>query len=170
MDLPDPGIKPGSPTLQAYSLPTELSGKPYDQPRQHIKKQRCHFANKGLHSQSYGLSSSHTRMWELDNKECWVPKNWWSWIMVLKKIFESPMNNKEIKAVNPKGNQPWIFTGRTDAKAEAPTLWPPDNSLAKILMLGKIEGRRRGQQKMRWLVSITDSVDKLREIVKALEA
>ena len=60
--------------------------------------------------------------------------------------------------------------GSTDAKAEAPTLWPPDNSLAKILMLGKIEGRRRGQQKMRWLVSITDSVDKLREIVKAREA
>ena len=157
MDLPEPGIKPGSPTLQAYSLPTELSGKPYDQPRQHIKKQRCHFANKGLHSQSYGLSSSHTRMWELDNKECWVPKNSWSWIMVLKKIFESPMNNKEIKAVNPKGNQPWIFTGSTDAKAEAPILWLPDaKSWEKTLMLGKNEGKRRWKhQRMRRLASPT---------------
>ena len=111
--------------------------------------------------------------WTIKNAE-WVPKNWCSWIMVLKKIFESPMNNKEIKAVNSKGNQPWIFTGRTDAKAEAPTLWSPDNSLAKILMLGKIEGRRIRQQKMRWLVSITDSVDislsKLRKIMKAREA
>ena len=95
------------------------------EPRQHIKKQRYYFADKGLYSQSYGLSSSHVWMWELDHEESRVPKNWCFWIVVLKTL-ESHLDCKEIKPVNPKGNQPWIFIGRTEAKAEAPILWPPD--------------------------------------------
>ena len=81
--------------------------------------------------QSYCFSSSHVWMWELDHKEGWVPKNWCLWTVVLEKTLESPLHSKEIKPVNPKGNQPWIFIGRTDAGAEAPILWPPDvkNSL-----------------------------------------
>ena len=101
----------------------------YDQPRQHIKKQRHYFANKGLSSQGYRLdcfSSSHVWMWELDYKESWVPKNWWFWTVVLEKTLESPLDCKEIKPVNPKGNQPWIFIGRTNAEAEVPILWLPD--------------------------------------------
>ena len=94
--------------------------------RQHIKKQRHYFANKNLSSQSYGFSSSHEWMWELDYKESWVPKNWCFWTLVLEKTLESPLDCKEIKAVHPKGNQPWIFIGRTDAEAESPILWPPD--------------------------------------------
>ena len=92
----------------------------YDKPRQCIKKQRHHFANKGLYSQSYGFSSSHVWMWELDLKEIWVPKNWCFWTIVLEKTLDNPLDRKEIKPVNPKGNQPWIFIGRTDAEAEAP--------------------------------------------------
>ena len=99
--------------------------KSYDKPRQCIKKQKHHSANKGLYSQSYDFSSSHVWRWELDNKEGWVPKNWWFWIVVLEKTFENPLDSKDIKPVNPKGNQPWIF-GKTDAEAEAPIMWPPD--------------------------------------------
>ena len=91
--------------------------KSYGQPRQHIKKQRHSFANRGLSSQSYGFSSSHVWMWELDCKENWVLKNWCFWTVVL--------DCKKIEPVHPKGNQSWIFTGRTDAEAEAPILWPP---------------------------------------------
>ena len=98
--------------------------KSYDKPRQHIKNQRHYFANKGPSNQSYGLSSSHVWMWELDHKESWAPKNWWT--MVLEKTVESHLDCKEIKPDNPKVNQPWIFIGRTDAEAEAPTLWLPD--------------------------------------------
>ena len=83
--------------------------KSYDQPRQHIKKQRHYFANKGLSIQSYGFSSSHVRMWDLDHKESWVPKNWYFWTVVLEKTLESLLDCKEIKLVNPKGNQSWIF-------------------------------------------------------------
>ena len=97
----------------------------YDQTRQHIKKQRHYFVHKGPSSQSYGFSSSHVWMWELDHKEGWVLKNWCLRI-VLEKPLESPLDSQEIKLVNPKGNQPWIYTGRTDAEAEAPILWPPD--------------------------------------------
>ena len=79
-----------------------------------------------VHSQSYGFSRSHVRMWELDYKESWTPKNWCFWTLVLKKTLESPLDCKEIKPVHPKGNQSWIFIGRTDAEAEAPILWPPD--------------------------------------------
>ena len=98
----------------------------YDQPRQHIKKQRHYFTNKGPSSQSYGFSSSHAWMWELDYKESWVLKNWCFWTVVLEKTLESPLDSKEIQPVNPKGNQSWIFIGRSDAEAETPILWPPD--------------------------------------------
>ena len=91
-----------------------------------IKKQRHYFANKSPSSQSYGFSSSHAWMWELDHKESWVPKNWCFWTVVWEKTLESPLDCKEIKPVNLKGNQSWIFIGRTDAKTEAPILWPPD--------------------------------------------
>ena len=97
-----------------------------DKPRQHIKKQRYYFADKGLSSQSYGFSSSHVWMWELGHKEGWAPKNWYFWAVLLEKTLESPLDCKEIKSVNPKGNQSWIFIGRTDAKAETSILWPPD--------------------------------------------
>ena len=100
--------------------------KSYDQPRQHIKKQKHHFVERDPYSQSYGFSSSHVWMRELDFKESWVPKNWYFWTLVVEKTLESRLDSKEIKPVSPKGNQPWIFIGRTDAKAEAPTLWPPD--------------------------------------------
>ena len=96
--------------------------KRYDQPRQHIKKQRYYFANKGLPSQGYGFSSSHVWMWELDYKESWVPKNWCFWTVVLEKTLEIPLDCKEIQSANPKGNQPWIFIGRTDVEAETPML------------------------------------------------
>ena len=90
--------------------------------------QRHHFANKGLYSQSYGFSSSHVWMWELDQKEGWAPKSWCFQTVVLEVTLESPLDHKEIKPVNPKGNQSWIFIGRTDAEAEAeaPKIWPPD--------------------------------------------
>ena len=100
--------------------------KSYDQPRQHIKKQRHYIANKGLSSQSYGFSSSHVWMWELDCGESWALKNWCFWTVVLEKTLESPLDCKEIQPVNPKGNQSWIFTERTDAEAETPILWPSD--------------------------------------------
>ena len=98
----------------------------YDQPREHIKKQRHYFANKGPSSQSCGLSSYHIGMWKLDHKECWVSKNWCFQTVVLEKTLKSLLDCKEIKPFNPKGNQSWLFTGRTDAEAEAPILWPPD--------------------------------------------
>ena len=100
--------------------------KNYGQPRQHIKKQRHYFANKGLSSQSYSFSSSHVWMWELDYKESWVLKTWFFWAVVLKKTLESPLDCKEIQPVNPKGNQSWIFIGRTDTEAETPIFWPPN--------------------------------------------
>ena len=98
----------------------------YDKPRQHIKKQRHHFANKNPSSQSYGFSSSLVWMWELDHKENLVLKNWWFWTVVLEKTLGSPLDFKEIKPVHPKGNQSFIFIGRTVAEAETPILWPPD--------------------------------------------
>ena len=98
-----------------------------------ILKNKDILANKGLSSQSYGFSSSHVWMWELDHKEGWVPKNWCFWTVVLEKTLESPFDSK-IKPVNSKGNQSWIFIGRTDAEHEALILWPPD---VKNLLIGK---------------------------------
>ena len=100
--------------------------------------------------------------WELDYKESWAPKNWYLWTVVLEKILESPLDSKEIQPVHPKGDQSCVFTGRTDAKAETPILWPPH---VKSWLTGKdpdagIEGRRRrGWQKMRWLYGIIDTMD-----------
>ena len=88
--------------------------------------QRHYFANKGPSSESYGFSSSHVRMWELDYKESRVPKNCYSWTVVLEKTLESPLDCKEIQPVHPKGNQSWIFIGKTGADAETPILWPAD--------------------------------------------
>ena len=115
-----------------------------DKPRQCIKKQRHHFADTGPYSQRHGSSSSHVWMWELDHKEGWVLKNWCFQTVVLEKTLESPLDCKEIKPVNPKGNPPWIFTGRTDAKAEARLLWPPN---MKSWLIGKDFdcGKDRGQ-------------------------
>ena len=106
-----------------------------------MKKQRHYFVNEGPYSQSHGFSSSHVWMWELDHKEGWVQKNWCFQIVVLEKTLESPLDSK-IKPVSPKGNQPWIFTGRTDA--EAPILWLPDSKsliIRKDLDAGKYWGQ-----------------------------
>ena len=120
-------------------------------------------ADKGPYSQRYGFSISHVQMWELDHKEVWVWKKWCFQIVVLEKTLESPLDSKEIKPVDPKGNQPWISIGRTVAEVEAPILchlmWRAD-SLEKTLMMVKIEGkRRRGWQRIRWLDSTIDSMD-----------
>ena len=139
--------------------------KSYDQPRQHIKKQRHYFANKGLYSQSYGFSSSHVWTWELDHEEDWVLKNWCFWTVVLEKTLESTLDCKEIQLVHPKGNQSWIVIGRTDAEPETATsiIWPPD---AKNWLTGKDPDagkdwrqRRSGRQRMKWLDGITNLMD-----------
>ena len=108
--------------------------KSYDQPRQHVKKQRHYFANKVCLVKATGFTISHVWMWELDHKESWVLKNWCFWTVVLEKTLECPLDCKEIKPVNPKENQSWLFIGRTDAEAETPVLWPPD---VKNWLIGK---------------------------------
>ena len=137
-------------SLQMVTAATKLKDpfsleENYDKPIQGIIKQRHHFTGKGLYSQSYGSSSIYVEMWELDHKEGWAPKNWCFWTMLLEKTLESPLDRKKIKPVNPKGNHPWIFMGRTDAEAEAPILWPPD---AKSWLIGKDSdaGRDWGQE------------------------
>ena len=135
----------------------------YNQLRQHIKKQRHYFANKSLSSQGYGFSSGHVRMWELDYKESWTPKNWCFWTVVLEKTLESPLACKEIQPAHSKGDQSWVFIGRTDLKLKlqySGHLMQRADLFEKTLMLGKIEGRRRrGWQRMRWLDGITNSMD-----------
>ena len=108
--------------------------------RQHIKKQRRYFANKGPSSQSCGFSSSYGWMWELDYKESWALKNWCFWTVVLEKSLESLLDCKEIQPVHPKGNQSWVFTGGTDVEAETPILWLPD---AKNWLIGKEPDARK---------------------------
>ena len=134
----------------------------HEQPRQHIEKQRHYFADKGPYSQSYGFSSSHVWMWELDCKESWMPKNWCFWLVLSEKILESSLDCKEIKSVNPKGNQSWIFIGRTDADAETPLLWPSDAKnwpTGKDPDSGKDWIQEKGTTRMRWFYGITDLID-----------
>ena len=149
----------------------------YDKPRQCIKRQRHHFANKYPYSQSYTLSTSQVWMWELDHRKGRALKNWCLRNVVLEKTLESPLGSKELKPVNSKGNQPQIFIRRTDTEAEAPILCHlmlRSDSLKKTLMMGKIEGKRgRGWQRMRWLGGTTNLMDmnlsKLQEIVRDRE-
>ena len=130
---------------------------------------------KGPSGQSYGFSSSHVWMWELNHKEGWVVNNWCFWTVVLEKSLESPLDYKEIKPVNPKGNQPWIFIGRTDAESEASLLWPPDTK-SQLIRKDPDAGKDWRQEKkmMRWLDHITDLMDmslsKLQEMVKDRDA
>ena len=119
--------------------------KSYDKPRQHIIKQRHYFANKDPSSQSYGFSSSHVWMWEVDYKESWAPKNWCFWTVVLEKTPESLLDCKVIQPVHPKGNQSWIFIGRTDAETETPILWLPDTK-NWLIWKDPDAGKDRGQE------------------------
>ena len=132
--------------------------KSYDQSRQHIKKQRRCFANKGPTSQGNGFSNSHVWMWVLDYKESRVLKDWCFWTMEFEKTLEGPLDCKESQPVHPKGNQSWIFIERTDAEAETPILWPPD---AKSWFIWKDPDagkdwrqEENGRQRMRWLHGI----------------
>ena len=149
------------------------SKKSYDQPRNHIKKQRHYFANKGMSSESYGFSSSHVWMWELDYKESWAPKNWCFWMVVLETTLESPLDYKRsnqsiLKEISPEYSLEGLML-KVKLQYFARLMQRAD-SLEKTLMLDKIEGKRRkGWQRMRWLDGITDLMDmnlnKLQELV-----
>ena len=150
----------------------------YDQPRQYIKKQRHYFVNKGLCSQSYGFSSSHVWIWELDLKESWAPKNWCFWTMVLEKTPESPLDCKETQPVHPKGDHSWCSLEGLMLKLKLQyfghLMWRT-NSLKKDPHAGEDWGqRRRGRQRMRWLDGITNlmymGLGRFRELVMDREA
>ena len=150
----------------------------YEKHRQCVEKQRHYSANKGPYSQVYGLLSGHIQLWELDCKEGRMPKNWCLWTVVLEKTPESPLKSKEIKPVNLKGDQPCIFTGKTDTQAEASVFWPSDVNrqlIRKVPDLRKDWGqRRRGHQRMRWLDGVTNAMNmnlgKLQEMVRGMKA
>ena len=119
--------------------------KSYDQPRQHIQKQRHYFASREPSSQAYVFSNGHVWMWELDCEESWAPKNWCFWTVVLEKTLENPLDCKEIHLVHSEGDQPWDFFGKNDGEAETPVLWPPH---VKSWLIGKDfdAGRDRRQE------------------------
>ena len=143
-----------------------------------LKSRDITLPTKCLFSQNCGFSILYIRMWELDHKEGWMPKNWCFQTVVLKKTLEGSSNSKKMKPVNPKGNQPWIFTGRTDAEAEAPILWPPDvksRPIGKDSDAGKDWGHKEkgmtGDEMVEWLHQLMDmSLSKLREMVRDREA
>ena len=131
--------------LQPWNQKMFVSWQESYKPRQCIEKQRHYSADKGPYSQGYGLSSSHIQLWELDRKEGKVPKNWCLWTVVLEKTPKSPLDSKEIKPINLKENQPWVFIGRTDAEAETPVFWLSDvNSwlIGKVPDTGKYWGQK----------------------------
>ena len=141
--------------LQSRNLKTLAPWKKsYDKPRQCIKKQKHHFADKGLYRQIYGFSCSHVQMWELDHIEAWVPKNWcfelWSWRRLLRVPWTASRSN-------PKGNQPWKFIERNDAEAEAPIIWPPETKnrlIEKDSDAGKDWGQEENRGRGSWMSSL----------------
>ena len=147
-----------------------------DKPRQCIKKQRHHFADKGTYSQSYGFSSSHVWMWEVDHKEGWEPNNWRFWIVLLEKMLKSPLGSKEIQSnlreINPEYSLEGLML-KLKLQYFGHLIWWAA-LLEETLMLGKTEGWRRERQRIRWLDSITDSMNmnlsKVQEIMKDREA
>ena len=136
-------------SLQMVTAAMKLKDTPwkesYDQPRQHIQKQRHYFANKCPSSRGYGFSCGHVWMWELEYKESWVLKNWCFWTVVLEKTLESPLDYKEVQRVHPKGDQSWVFIGRTDIEAETPILWPPDTE-SRLIWEDPDAGKDLGQE------------------------
>ena len=149
--------------ISPFAITRQWYMKGDDKPRQCVEKQRHYSANKSPYGQGCGLPSGHVWLWELDHEDGRTPKNWCLWTVVLEKTPESPLDSKEIKPVKLKGDQPWIFTGRTDAEAEIPVFWSSDMNrqlIGKVPDAGKDWGqKRRGHQRMRWLDNITDTMN-----------